>query len=390
MNSFSVKATDQLAKCTKSVKYFEEVSSPEVEIWCTKRQQENHEVAIFALVSENDRQQVPLLQNIFNQKSISVIGAIFPALIVGGEFKANGVLLIALDKKPYSFLLAYIPTNTTEIEHFINSIVKDLLPLTEDIEDSALLLIFDAMVPNIATVLDELYVELGDSVKYMGVNAGSETFQPMPCLFDNKKLIQNGMLGIMFPHHEGAVLEHGYKVPDDTIMATSTTGNRILSIDWKPAFEVYQDKIKQQYGVEITKDNFYEYAVHFPFGILRADNEILVRIPVMLNEDNSLFCVGEIPENSILTLLDAPSATSLHTVENLLRKIKIHAINYLFYCAGRRLHLKDGADKELRELQQNMGQGVNIGALSLGEIGSSRKGGYPLFHNATLVSFPFN
>jgi len=35
--------------------------------------------------------------------------------------------------------------------------------------------------------------------------------------------------------------------------------------------------------------------LHFPFGIIRANHEVLVRIPVALEEDGSLFCVGEVP-----------------------------------------------------------------------------------------------
>lgn len=90
--------------------------------------------------------------------------------------------------------------------------------------------------------------------------------------------------------------------------ATSTEGNRIAMIDWRPAFDVYQELMKAQYGVDLRRDNFYECAVHFPFGILRAGGDVVVRIPVALADDGSLYCVGEIPENSMLVLLQAPSA----------------------------------------------------------------------------------
>ena len=50
--------------------------------------------------------------------------------------------------------------------------------------------------------------------------------------------------------------------------ATATEGNRIATLEWRPAFEVYQEIIKAQFGIELTRDNFYQYAVHYPFGIL--------------------------------------------------------------------------------------------------------------------------
>ena len=60
----------------------------------------------------------------------------------------------------------------------------------------SLFLIFDAMVPNIASVVDGIYLALANRVEYAGVNAGSETFQPMPCLFDGERVVGNGLLGL--------------------------------------------------------------------------------------------------------------------------------------------------------------------------------------------------
>jgi hypothetical protein len=88
-------------------------------------------------------------------------------------------------------------------------------------------------------------------------------------------------------------------------------------IDWRPAFEVHQEIIKAQYDIDLTRDNFYEYAVHFPFGILRAGGDAVVRIPVALADDGALYCVGEIPENAMLVLLQAPEAGANNCIVHL-------------------------------------------------------------------------
>ncbi len=370
------------------IQYFHDISDEDIKTCCQNWQQTFPKMAVLALVAEAHIDRINDVQAVFKNTGIPLMGAVFPALIYDAEFKSSGLLLICLPEKPLWHLQANIPQEETALNQCLDSIIKTLDPSIDDAANSALFMIFDAMVPNIATILDKFYLELGDSVHYMGVNAGSETFQPMLCLFDSERFEQNGMLLMLFPHHKGAILEHGYQAPQATTLATSTSGNRINTIDWKPAFEVYSERVRQQYGVTITHDNFYQHAVHFPFGIVRADNEVLVRIPVMLDDDGSLFCVGEIPENSVLTLLDAPQAKSLHTVEQLTGKLGNNPVNMLFYCAGRRMHLAGAADNELKDFQQCTGKKLFIGALSLGEIGSSHKGGYPLFHNATLVSLP--
>jgi len=53
------------------------------------------------------------------------------------------------------------------------------------------------------------------------------------------------------------------------------------------------------------------------------------------------------------------------------------------------LHLADAAQPELHDLLQQSGCRRVVGALSLGEIGSLRRAGYPVFHNATLVCRPW-
>ena len=275
----------------------------------------------------------------------------------------------------------------TDRQAWIDSISSDLQRWLGDKENGTLFMIFDALVANIATILDNLYLRLGSHIHYMGVNAGSETFKPIPCLFDGKKVFQGAFLAVFLKDHKGTLLEHGYRAPEETIIATSTDGNRIRHIDWKPAFEVYCERVKSGYNVAINRENFYRYAVHFPFGIMRIDGEVLVRIPVALEEDGSLFCVGEIPPHSLLTLLESPEEDSLNTVKALTAGLKKTGREnlLLFYCAGRRMHLGPGAREELTALNELSGSANLAGALSLGEIGSSKRGGYPLFHNAAIV-----
>lgn len=348
------------------------------------------QMGVMAFLPEKEQPQLAAIQTLFRDHQIPLAGAIFPAVIINGQFHTDGILLYCFDTMPRYILQECLAQEEEALSNTCEALATQIADqlLSKDASTS-LFLMFDAMLPNIGHILEGLYLELADQVHYMGVNAGSETFQPMPCLFDEEHLIQNGLLALLLSEHEGATLEHGYRVPEQLIAATSTEGNRIISIGWRPAFEVYAERVKAQYGVEITAENFYQYAVHFPFGIIRADREVLVRIPVALMEDGSLFCVGEIPPNAVLTLLEAPQAASIHTNEQLATNFPSTESQQpvlTFYCAGRRLHLgADSAQEELHALSSLLGGAQLYGALSLGEIGSSKRGGYPLFHNAALV-----
>ncbi|HHJ80224.1 MAG TPA: histidine kinase [Candidatus Tenderia electrophaga] len=342
---------------------------------------------VLALFSETDKDHIPALQKICRNAQLPLIGAIFPELIFDSQFRSNGAILIRIDSMPAHLLIE----NLSGPQQKLDEIATRFSSTFEYQPDSTLFMIFDGMLPNIGTFLDTLFRHTTGEFHFCGVNAGSETFQPTPCLFDNQRLVGNAVIAMQLPNHPGAVIEHNYNVPEHTFIATATDSNRISSIDWQPAFEAYAKLIKDHYNVEITKDNFYQHSVHFPFGITRADGQTLVRIPVALNDDGSLFCVGEIPENSLLTILQAIQPGSTETVDQIKKQTpkQNNNIGLGFYCAGRRMHLKNSAADELKYWQEQFLPTAIIGALTLGEIGSSLQGGYPLFHNATLVYTPW-
>jgi len=377
---------------TTSMRLFERVDDHDISNLLDAWRKAYPKMGVLALVAEADRAAaVTSLQGICSQANVPLAGAVFPALLANKRFYKNGCLLIRFDAMPAVALYEPLKPSDPSSPRCVERMANDIAARIDQPRDYSLFMIFDAMVVNIATVLDALYLKLADRVRYMGVNAGSETFQPMPCLFDNKRIIQDGVLAMLLPNHPGAVVEHCYLAPERMISATSTEGSRIITIDWRPAFEVYREAVEAEYGVKITAENFYQYAVHFPFGIVRAGSEIVVRIPVALEKDGSLFCVGEVPPNALLTLLRAPEVDSVQTVETLARGL--HSLSgelsnadvLTFYCAGRRMHLGEQAQNELIELDKHMGAAQIAGALSLGEIGHSMQWGYPLFHNGALL-----
>lgn len=382
---------EETVKSTSAMQYLPEISASALDEVLAGWSVDYPDMGVLALLPEAEQGAVSTLQHACGSRGLKLVGAIFPALTQAEGFLTHGVWLLRFDRMPYTALYPELPLDTLALQGTIDGMVETLSPHLGD--NVTLFMLFDAMVPTIGTILDELYLRLANRVHYMGVNAGSETFQPMPCLFDGERVVQNGVLLMLLEPHRGAILEHGYEVPEQMITATATEGNRIMQIDWRPAFEVYQEMAREQYGVEVNHDNFYENAVHFPFGIVRANGVIVVRIPVALEEDGSLFCVGEVPANAVLALLRAPAVDSVHTLDTLARGLV--ELNsqldgrdlLLFYCAGRRLHLGiEAAADELRGMQERTNAGLVAGALSLGECGSTTEWGYPLFHNATLVA----
>lgn len=345
-------------------------------------------LGVLAVLPEPEQDGVPELQQVARELGVPLVGAIFPALIRDGEFLSRGLWLRGFPEMPAHFLLAELAADDMAAGARISAAARDVVGDAGTGECPSLFLIFDAMVPKISTILCDVFSALATSVRYAGVNAGSESFQPMPCLFDQDRLVGNGVLGLLLVG-EHAVVEHGYPVAKTLMRAISTTGNRIHLIDNRPALEVYQEIVRAEFGVRLTRENFYDYAVHYPFGVVLAAG-VVVRIPVGFEEDGSIVCVGEVPPNSMLRLIRGPSPESSGCVSALARELAQSSRNVsnpllTFYCAGRRMHLGDEANRELEMLRQETGSARLLGALSLGEIGTLEAMGMPEFHNAAIV-----
>lgn len=351
------------------------------------------DMGVLALLPEALSACVPALQKACRERGMPLLGAVFPSLFTGQGFVTDQVLLLCLAPMPPWLFQPVLDDAGREAWHEAVRFMQ-ATHAGEPGAEPLLFMIFDGMLPDVGSLVDGLHLALEQPVRYSGVNAGSETFQPMACLFDAERQAGMGVISLLLPHPVEALTRHGYPVSRALMTATTGEGNRIDTIDHRPAFEVYQQLILEEYGVHLTRENFYDYAVHFPFGLVTMI-DVLVRIPVALGDDGSLICVGEIPPNSLMRLLRAPAADQGAAVTELAtfvaeRRSASPTRPWLhFYCAGRRMHLGDSALHELQALQLQSGQSALVGALTLGEIDTLDAVGLPRlprFHNACVVA----
>jgi len=374
----------------ESIKYFQTWDENSVGEAVDSWQSIHPKGGALVLVSEAEQNCVPLLQSLFNTKGVSMTGGVVSALIANDNFTDKG-LIIAFVKEMYPYRLHSLSEEKGRVADSTTEICDSLFPMIDE-DKKVLLILIDGLFPFISSLLESIYMNLADQVHYIGANMGSNTFQPMPCIFDNQSFIQNGALFILLPDNGEAVLMHGYQSCEKTLPVTSSRNNRITHINWQPALDVYQELVSSYYGIEITRKNFYRLGVHFPFGIVRASGEPLVRIPVSIEPDGSLLCVGEIPDNAMLTLFEATNPDTNNMMERLASRmghLQSEAV-FTFFCAGRQQHLGKHAVTEIDVLARRFSPLPLFGALSIGEIGPSYKGAFPLFHNAAVITLPWS
>ncbi|MCA1909900.1 MAG: FIST C-terminal domain-containing protein [Magnetospirillum sp.] len=333
---------------------------------------------VVALLPEAEQSRLPVLQACCRRLGVPLVGGVFPSLIVDGQERRQGVWLLRFDIMPP------VRLESGGDDGWLGGL-PDWVGATGWVEPT-LFSVFDACLPNLYFLLRRMGDILDDQVAYAGANAGSETFQPMACLFDAERVVGQSVLLMLLPPGDGVAVEHGYGMPKRILRITGAEGNRIAALDDQPALQVYAAALAEDYGIALSPDNFYQHAVHYPFAVLADDSLIQVRIPVAVDEAGGMHCVGEVPQGGLVVIIEAPDVGESDCIPRLAGLLGQGAAPLLtFYCAGRRLHLgEDKAAREMADLARRSGTTTLLGALSLGEVSTDGQG-RPAFHNAALV-----
>lgn len=341
---------------------------------------------VLALLPEGAVADVPVLQAACAALEVPLLGAIFPRLIRDGGFTPRGALLVRLDVPPPHGLVDGLREGPAACAARVHAALEP--HLSRGGPAGALFLVCDATTPRVDGLLEALHARLGGAVRSLGVMAGSESFRPMPCVFDGRRLVGDALLWLLLPPGTPALVDHDYRAPPGAGVATSARGDRVVSVDDRPAFDFYRERLLEQHRVELTPENFYRLAVEFPLGIERPGGQLLVRMPVALEDGGVIRVIGEVPERAVLVTCQAPPPRFGEAGRALARRIQAAGIGQamlLFYCAGRRLRLGSESDADLRALLGATGARA-AGATTLGEIGCAARAGPPVFHNGALVA----
>jgi hypothetical protein len=156
---------------------------------------------------------------------------------------------------------------------------------------------------------------------------------------------------------------------------------------------VYREVVDADSGTRLTKKDFFNIAKAYPFGIYSEGGEDIVRESIAANEKGQLVCVGEVPENAMLSILKGTKSSLIQAAGQATeacrhpdgRKIRCCLV---IDCISRVLFLKDDFTEELATVQTGISSiSTDIipeGILTLGEI-ASYGAGIPEFLNKSIV-----
>lgn len=336
---------------------------------------------ILLLVGEHTQFDYERLRPLFQEYDVPIFGGVFPGLIYEDVLYAEGVVGCSISQP---ILLEVIPA-LDDFRGFSCETVAS--------NDSVFILV-DGRASNISKFLNNIFETSGSRRGFIGGGAGSLRVQHDHVLFYQETWIDQGAIVVRAKGSIGVGISHGWQPLVGPLVVNSAQGNAVKEINWQRAFPFYQQILLENEQVLVEQGDFFAVAKSYPFGMVKMDGSIIVRDAMEVQADGSMLLIGEIPQNSIIVLLQGEKEKLITTAGDAVQQAfqryrqftgerAEHAL--LVDCISRALFLGEDFSEELREIRKHIPDSVPLfGFLSFGEIASNGDR-YLEFYNKTTV-----
>lgn len=313
-----------------------------------------------------------------------VFGGLFPAIIHGGRAHRQGFVAVGFPHQAIVRTVQGLSRPETEVRQRLFTVLEEL-----DARGGTLFVLVDGLAEHIGTLIDGIYDHYGLELHYLGGGCGGIDLKPRPCVLSDQGVGQDCAVLAWLPEQPSRIaVGHGWQPISEPFKVTDSSGGIIRSLDWRPAFQVYQEFVESRGKVRVGHDNFAEVARSYPLGIAKLDSEMVVRDPFLVDQSGAIRCFGDVPKGSHVHILQGSEEGLLKAAEEVAAAVESTArsggrdIRLVFDCVSRSLYLGDVFEKELERL--SAGSQATVGALTIGEI-ANYGDDYLEFYNKTAV-----
>ncbi|MFZ1749560.1 MAG: FIST N-terminal domain-containing protein [Saprospiraceae bacterium] len=346
-------------------------------------------MAIVFISIKQDRKAVVKL---LNQKEIDVFGATSCGEFIDGHQSEGEIVILLFDVKKEYYAIHIEDVENDQVDKAASLVAKNAL---QHFKNPTFLLSSCGVYSNGQyfdgdTLVKVLVKELGEEAVFYGGMAGDDWEIHNSYVFTDKKESEYGIATLVFDGDkislQGMAI-HGWKPLGIARKVTKSSGNKVFTIDDKPAAELY---LKYLGMTDKTDDDnfnlFKELSVQFPFIAKRNDGETIIKSPRSIDpatnalemdiemEEGSEFHFTVPPDFEISEEIISEATALKNTLET-----KADAL-LIFSCAGRPPVLGPLTAMENEGLA-DVWQVPMAGFYTYGEFGRT-KGGRQHFHSA--------
>ncbi len=267
------------------------------------------------------------------------------------------------------------------------------LPSPDDRPYRALMLLTDGLAGDQQEIVRGAYGVLGAGVPLVGGCAGDDLEMTRTFQLYGDEVVTDAVVaaGIASSAPIGIGVRHGWSRVGEPMLVTRSDGNRVYTLDDRPALDVYLEHLDAAESARSNEEGLARLALTHPFGLIGHGGEEQVRFIGGADfVERSLSCIAEVPQGGLVWIMegDAQSvlaATDAACEDSLAALEGRPPLGMLaFDCIARRGVLGDeGIRTEIDRIAALAGGAPVAGFYTYGEIARTR--GMRGFHNQTLV-----
>jgi len=267
------------------------------------------------------------------------------------------------------------------------------LPDRPDLPHQALLLLSDGLAGDQQEVVRGAHGVLGAAVPLIGGCAGDDLTMRRTFQLHADDVLSNSVVaaGIASNAPLGIGVRHGCRRVGEPMVVTSSRGNRVYTLDDRPALDAYLKRLGVSEPAHQDQEGLTRLALTHPLGLGRpngADQVCFIGGGDFL--ERSLSCIAEVPQGALVWIMKSDARSALEAAEAACAD-SLAALGGLpplgmiaFDCIGRRSVLgEEGSRSEIARLAAMASGAPVAGFYTYGEIARTR--GVRGFHNHTLA-----
>ena len=352
-----------------------------------------HDDAKLVVVFSPASEELPALLQRIRARSgdVPLVGCTTAGEIATGGGREAGVVVAALGGDGFAVRTA-LGTDASRDLRAAGARAARCFDADESRPYRALMLLTDGLAGDQQEIVRGAYGVLGAGVPLVGGCAGDDLQMIRTFQLYGDRVLSDSVLGagIASDAPIGIGVRHGWRPVGEPMLVTRSGGNRVYTLDDRPALDVYLERLGPAHD-SLDEEGLTSVALTHPLGLSRPSGEEQVRfIGGGDFEVRSLTCIAEVPQGALVWIMEGDARSVLDATDEAcqdsLAALEGHSpLGMLaFDCIARRSVLGEHRiSAEIDRLATSGGGAPVAGFYTYGEIARTR--GMRGFHNQTLV-----
>ena len=344
----------------------------------------NEVKSILFLMTNDSEFTLEFLNPLLQSFKKPLIGGVFYQVIHNNEQKDTGILLVPL--------LFELKTEVFNFDYKDYTVFEKLEKTYSNkiTEKGSIFIFIDAFTQSKSSFIENIFNFFGYRYTFFGAGCGSESYTSIPCVIHNSGIhVNSAVIGYCMESIVFGVA-HGWSSISAPLKVTESEMNKIITINWEPAFEVYKNIVENHSGLKFNSTNFLEIAKCYPIGLIKIDGEMVIRDPFLI-ENGSIYCLDNIDKGQYISIMHGDSEsliTGASNASNSYNKSKTELgistkFTFCIDCISRANFLGNDYQRELKIMGGD--QLVN-GVVSFGEIANIGDSFLEIYNKTVIVA----